>query len=158
MQSVDSQKVILDKEGICQFLPHRAPLLLLDDVVAFESGVYLEARKFVGPEEPVLVGHFPGNPIWPGVYLVEGMAQASGVLEFLTQKSLDPKNKTLLTGVEQARFRKPVMPGSTILYRVQRDRMRGNFYWFSGTARVNGEVVAEAKFSAMMQAAVTQEA
>ncbi len=137
-------------EEITRLLPHRSPMLLVDRVEDHEVGEWITAFKSISNQEPVFQGHFPGHPIFPGVYMIEGLAQSSALLTFKTYESRGTrfKNETLLTGVEEVRFRRMVIPGDVLYYRVQLKRERGPFAWFEGQAEVNGEVAAEAKFSA----------
>lgn len=135
---------------ITKYLPHRSPLLLVDRVEEVVPGVSIIALKMVSSQEPVLQGHFPNQPVLPGVYIIEGLAQASAILMFRSyeERGTAYTNETLLTGVEEARFRKVVQPGSVLRYQVKLRRERGFFAWFEGIAEVDGEVAAEAKFSA----------
>lgn len=137
-------------EEITRLLPHRSPLLLVDRVTAFNAGREIVAFKAISSLDPVFAGHFPGQPIFPGVYMIEGLAQASALLTFKTYEARGVRfrNETLLTGVEKVRFRRMVVPGDVLTYRVRVKRERGVFAWFEGEASVDGEVACEAAFSA----------
>ncbi len=150
---VDSKTAcVLDHKGIEELLPHRYPLILVDRVLEVDGIKSIHALKAIGGTEPVFQGHFPGESVWPGVYIIEGLAQASAVLVFhhLKNKGRLDSNRCLLTGVEDARFRRPVVPGDVLHYYVTLERVRNRFAWYSGIAKVDSEVVAEAKFSAML--------
>jgi len=143
----------LNYQQIVALLPHRAPLLLVDRVIAIDfEAMTIEATKCVSSLDPVFEGHFPGNPMVPGVYMVEGLAQASALLcfEYFTAHGVEFTPRCLLTGIDEARFRKPVVPGDVLHYHVKYERSRGMFAWFVGQATVDGEVCAEAKFSALL--------
>ncbi len=144
----------MDGIDIYELLPHRPPLLLVDKVLGFEPGKSIHAIKLVSHDEPVLMGHFPGNPVWPGVYVIEGLAQTSAILAFQTMKAKgEPFEKNcLLSTVEEARFKKQISPGDILHYHTEFLRARGNFAWFSGEAKVEGVTVATAKFSAFVSA------
>ena len=106
----------LDIHGIMEFLPHRYPFLLIDRVTACEPGKSITALKNVTMNEPYFVGHFPQRPVMPGVIIIEAMAQATGVLAFLTVGT-KPDNDTLyvFAGIDKARFKRPVEPGDQII-------------------------------------------
>ena len=140
----------LDIPAIEKCLPHRYPFLLIDKVVALTPGESVQALKAISGSDPILQGHFPGHPIYPGVLIIEGLAQASGVLGFYSRKE-DAVNTLLLTEVEKARFRKKVEPGETLHYEVAVERQRGDFFWFDGKASVGDNLVAHVKFSALMK-------
>ncbi|MCA2961679.1 MAG: 3-hydroxyacyl-ACP dehydratase FabZ [Silvanigrellales bacterium] len=149
----DSKRPVMTHEDIVALLPHRAPLLLVDRVVAVDyDAMEIEATKCVSGLDPVFAGHFPGNPVMPGVYLVEGLAQASALLcfSYFESKGIPYERRCLLTSIDEARFRKPTVPGDVLHYHVKYDRSRGHFAWFTGQAKVDGETVAEAKFSALL--------
>lgn len=134
-------------QKIEQLIPHRPPFLLIDRVTSYEIGKSIVAIKNVSMTDPYLQGHFPGNPVMPGVLIIEGLAQASAVLGRLT----DPTSSSvLLTEISSARFRKPVVPGDTLSIEVSVLKHRKPFYWFSGIAKVDGEQVAEVSFSARL--------
>jgi beta-hydroxyacyl-ACP dehydratase FabZ len=137
-----------DVQDIMKLLPHRYPFLLIDrmlDVVPGESAV---ALKNVTINEPFFQGHFPDNPIMPGVLIIEAMGQAGGVL---ASSSLPEKNQGAVIyfmGMDKVKFRKPVVPGDQILFEVKILKKRSTTFKLSGIARVDGKVVAEAELLA----------
>jgi 3-hydroxyacyl-[acyl-carrier-protein] dehydratase len=130
-----------------RMLPHRYPFLMVDRVVEITSG---KARtiKNVSHNEPFFVGHFPGNPVMPGVLIVEALAQSAAILALAELKS-ESQRMFMLTGIEKARFRKPVVPGDQLEMEVTVIRSRGPLWKMHAEARVGGEIAAEAELSAM---------
>lgn len=146
-------KAVMDHNDIANCLPHRAPILLVDRVLEMKLGESIHATKCVSALDPYLAGHFPGNPVVPGVYLIEGLAQASAILSFKTLENAGGKDferVCLLTGVDEVRFRKPVVPGDVIHYHAKQEKIRFPFVWFTGEIKVDNEVVAQMKISAML--------
>ncbi len=134
----------LDAAAIKALLPHREPFLMLDEVVECTPHVSVTAVKHVTAEEPHFAGHFPGNPVMPGVLIVEAMAQAGGVLSHISNGDLDPKPLYFLARVEEARFRRPVVPGERIVIRVEAEKIRRGMWWYRCKASVDEEIVAQA--------------
>lgn len=149
--SGDASKAVMDIEAIQALLPHRPPFLLVDRVVALEPGQRLVAWKSVTMNEPFFVGHFPGHPVMPGVLVLEALAQAAALLAL---KSLPPDQVshklTYLMAIDGARFRKPVVPGDRLELEVVITKQKNTVWKEQGTARVDGQVVAEAEFMAML--------
>jgi 3-hydroxyacyl-[acyl-carrier-protein] dehydratase len=135
----------LDAKALLRILPHRYPFLLVDRVLEVEPGKRIVALKNVTFNEPHFTGHFPGNPIMPGVLQLEMMAQVGGVMLLLVPEHTG--KLALFAGVEKARFRKPVLPGDTLLVEVHLLRTRGTIGWVTAEARVNDKVVCEAEMS-----------
>jgi beta-hydroxyacyl-ACP dehydratase FabZ len=133
---------IMDLPAIREILPHRYPMLLVDRIVEMEEE-RIVGLKNVTANEPFFTGHFPEFPVMPGVLVVEAMAQVAGVL--VLSKIPDRKNKVvLLASVEQAKFRKPVVPGDQLRIEMLVDKIKSSVAKMHGTATVNGTVVAEA--------------
>ncbi len=139
----------LEVETIKACIPHRAPFLFLDRVLELVPGKSLTAVKTILEGDPILAGHFPGDPIFPGVLMIEGLAQASAVLAYYTKGKA--AEEILLTEVSKARFRRKVVPNETLTYHISIDRIRGPFGWFSGTASVGDEIAATSQFSALVK-------
>lgn len=139
-----------DINEIKDFLPHRYPFLLIDKVKDVISGESAVGIKCVTSNEQFFQGHFPGNPIMPGVLIIESLAQTAAivVLDFLQMK--DANKKVYFMTIEEARFRKPVIPGDYLELHVQKIRNRNTVWKFKGEAIVDGQVVAEATYSAMI--------
>jgi len=137
---------------ILNYLPHRYPFLLVDRVVSCERGKSIVAIKNVTINEPYFQGHFPGNPVMPGVMIVESLAQAAGILSFLSTKH-DPNRNLLyyLVGVDRARFKKPVIPGDQLRLDVTMGGMVRGIAKFVGVATVAETLVAEAEFLCTMR-------
>ncbi len=131
----------LDKQQIMELLPHRPPMLLIETVELTESGEAMGTYLVKG-DEYFVNGHFPGQPIVPGVILCEMMAQTACVI--FKDK---PKCRTLLTGLNNAKFKRPVVPGETIVTKVVVEKSKGPFHFCKGEARVNGELCASTEFS-----------
>ncbi|MHC1790453.1 3-hydroxyacyl-ACP dehydratase FabZ [Solidesulfovibrio sp.] len=139
---------VLTIAEIQTLLPHRYPFLLVDRVLAFTPGEEITAIKNVTINEPFFVGHFPGVPVMPGMLILEALAQAGGVL---VSKSLDgPLGDRIFmfTGVEKAKFRRPVVPGDQLVLRCFNLKRRMTLCKMSAQATVDGKVVAEAELSA----------
>lgn len=137
-----------DIEMVLKMLPHRYPFLMVDrviDIQGDESGIGI---KNVTINEPQFQGHFPGNPVFPGVLMIEGMAQTAGVL-CIAATGARPKSVFFLT-IDKAKFRKPVRPGDTIEYHMKRIAHRKSMWWYRGEAKVAGQIVAEAQVGAML--------
>ena len=139
-----------DIAKVLQALPHRYPFLMVDrirDIDGDESGVGIKNVTF---NEPHFLGHFPGHPVMPGVLLIEGMAQTAGALCVLAQGLSGPPKLVYFMTIDNAKFRKPVVPGDTVEYHVRKVRRRSNIWKFAAEARVAGVKVAEAEVSAML--------
>lgn len=135
---------------IMSMLPHRYPFLLIDKVLNFELNKSITGLKNVTVNEPQFTGHFPENPVMPGVLIIEAMAQLAAIL---VAKSLDStKDKEVfLLSVESAKFRKIVQPGDTMLIDAQIEQQRGAVWKFASTVTIQGELTAESKFTAMVR-------
>jgi beta-hydroxyacyl-ACP dehydratase FabZ len=134
---------------IMKLLPHRYPMLLVDRILEFEDGKRIVGLKNVSANEQFFQGHFPGNPVMPGVLIVEAMAQCCAVL-FL--KDIEDRDRKLFLfgGVDKARFRKPVIPGDQLIMECTVLQKRANTVRMRGEAKVNGAIVAEAEMLSVM--------
>lgn len=135
-----------DSRWIMEVLPHRYPFLLVDRVLEIEPGRRIVAIKNVTVNEEFFVGHFPGNPVMPGVLLVEGMAQAGGIL-LLHDRSGAEDRVSYLVGIDRARFRRPVVPGDQVRFEVEVERLRQSHSRMACKALVDGKLAAEAVVS-----------
>lgn len=140
----------IDLEGIKRMIPHRDPFLLIEAVEAVVRGESAVGIKRLSGEENWFEGHFPGEPIMPGVLMVEGLAQTAGVLVVDTLGMADQNLLVYFMTVDKTRFRRLVRPGDVIEYHVRILRGRGKVWKFHGEARVGGEVAAESEYSAMI--------
>ena len=141
----------VDVERIQAMLPHRYPFLLIDRVVEFEPGKRATAIKNVTINEPFFQGHFPSEPVMPDVLIVEAMAQTAAVL-VMTSLGQEAEGKLVyFMSIENARFRRPVVPGDRVEIHVQKLQSRQSVWKFSGKAIVDGNVAAEATFAAMIR-------
>ena len=140
----------IDIMRIMEMIPHRYPFLLIDRVVELEVDKHAVGLKNVTINEPFFQGHFPRQPVMPGVLIIEAMAQTAAVLVVETLEGAAAGKLVYFMTVDDARFRKPVFPGDTLRIQVEKLRSRGNVWKFSGEVRVEGVVTAEARFAAMI--------
>ena len=145
----------LDALGIKEILatlPHRYPFLLVDRIKDIRGDEFGIGIKNVTINEPHFMGHFPNNPVMPGVLVLEGLAQTGGVLAIKAMNEAKPSLVYFLT-IDKAKFRKPVMPGDVLEYHLTRIQRRRNMWWYHGEAKVDGAIVAEADLGAMIAGA-----
>ncbi|MEA1915804.1 MAG: 3-hydroxyacyl-ACP dehydratase FabZ [Campylobacterota bacterium] len=144
---------MLDVVQIQEILPHRYPFLLVDRITEMDEGKSIVGYKNVSISEPVFEGHFPGHPIYPGVMILEGMAQAGGILALKSSGLTDEeiKNKVIyFMSIDGAKFRKPVKPGDKLEYRIDVLKLRKTLIVLGGKAYIDGELAAEAELKAMV--------
>ena len=137
-----------DIQGIMKLLAHRYPFLLIDRVLEVVPGDKITALKNVTNNEPFFQGHFPGRPIMPGVLIIEAMAQAGGILAYLTGSAEQQSRLIYFMGMDKVRFRKPVVPGDQILFKAKILKFRSKAAKMSGIATVDNQMVAEAELLA----------
>lgn len=137
-----------DIKSIMNMLPHRFPFLLVDRVVEFESGVGIKAYKNVTFNEDFFQGHFPGQPIMPGVLIMEALAQTGGIFVIKSLGIAPGEKLFLFTGIDEAKFRRPVVPGDQLMLEASVVRHKMHIWKMKGVATVDGEMVAEGIFSA----------
>ena len=143
---MNAQKTTVDINEILRYLPHRYPFLLIDRVLELEPDKRVLALKNVTINEPFFVGHFPHLPVMPGVLVVEAMAQAAGVLSLATMGRRSDENSVFyFAGIDEARFKRPVVPGDQLMMEVDILRKSRLLWKFKGVATVAGQVVAEAQ-------------
>jgi 3-hydroxyacyl-[acyl-carrier-protein] dehydratase len=141
----------IDVNGIMKRIPHRYPFLMIDRVIDIVKGESCTGIKNVSVNEPFFQGHFPGHPIMPGVLIIEAMAQTAATLVVDSIEGVDAGSHVVyFMSVEEARFRKPVLPGDQLHIKVKKERNRGTVWKFKGEAFVDNAVVAEAVFTAML--------
>ncbi|MEN5081500.1 3-hydroxyacyl-ACP dehydratase FabZ [Bosea sp. TWI1241] len=142
---------VADIQKIMACIPHRYPFLLVDRVIEMdgdESGIGI---KNVTANEPQFTGHFPERPVFPGVLMIEAMAQTAGVLVVAARGDEDMAVKTVLfTTIDKAKFRKPVVPGDSLRFHLTKLARKRNIWFYRGEAKVDGVLVAEAELSAMV--------
>ncbi|NQZ82496.1 MAG: 3-hydroxyacyl-ACP dehydratase FabZ [Colwellia sp.] len=141
---MESQKNELDVHEIQKLIPHRYPMLLVDRVLDYEAGKWLHAIKNVTFNEPVFMGHFPDLAIFPGVMILEALAQATGILGFKTTDGREDGELYLFASIDNAKFKKPVVPGDTMHLHVEFLKERRGMWKFYGEAKVDGKVVCSA--------------
>ncbi len=139
-----------DIRTIMKMLPHRYPFLLVDRIVDINGDESCVGIKNVTANEPQFMGHFPSEPVFPGVLIIEGMAQTAGVIGMLGLPEGNKPSKVYFLTIDKAKFRKPVGPGDTMEYHLQKINRRKMMWWYKGIAKVRGEVVAEAEIGAML--------
>jgi 3-hydroxyacyl-[acyl-carrier-protein] dehydratase len=140
----------IDIAEILKLLPHRYPFLMVDRIVNLRSDESAIGIKNVTVNEPQFLGHFPHNPVFPGVLLIEGMAQTAGVLCLKSMGATEKPQLVYFLTIDKARFRKPVVPGDTVEYHMTKINRRKMMWWFRGEAKVAGELVAEAEVGAII--------
>ena len=139
---------MMNVNEIMKHLPHRYPFLLVDRITAFTPNESVTGIKNVTINEPFFTGHFPDQPIMPGVLIIEAMAQVAGVMAFCS--GIEGGGSVYFMSIEHAKFRKPVVPGDQIRMEIKVLKQRGNVWKFSGTAYVEDKVVSESEFTAMV--------
>ncbi|WP_024954962.1 3-hydroxyacyl-ACP dehydratase FabZ [Sulfurospirillum arcachonense] len=144
----------IDVVEIQKILPHRFPFLLLDRITDLKAGESVEGYKNVSIGEHIFQGHFPGHPIYPGVMIVEGMAQAGGVLAFKSvsqEEQDDTSNKVVyFMSIDKCKFRSPVTPGDKLVYKLSVIKHKGNIWVLDGKAYVDDKLVCQAELKAMI--------
>lgn len=141
----------MDINMIKDILPHRYPFLLVDRVLEMDNET-IKALKNVTMNEEFFLGHFPENPVMPGVLIIEALAQAGGILAFQFYSEEEKKNaKVYFMAIDNAKFRKPVIPGDQLILEVSVVKRKKDVWKLKGEAKVDGAVVCEAEFMAMVQ-------
>ena len=149
----DATKKVLgsaDIIKILELLPHRYPFLLVDKIIEMDGDESCIGIKNVTFNEPQFNGHFPGQPVMPGVMLIEGMAQTAGALCVAAKLGQSSPRIVYFMTIDNAKFRKPVVPGDQVEYHLKKLKHRANMWWFKGEAKVDGKIVCEAELSAML--------
>ena len=142
--------ITLLHNDIIKLIPHRYPFLLIDKVTDIVFNESITGIKSVTFNEPFFPGHFPEYPVMPGVLILESMAQSAACLVSYQDKSLSSNNLVFFTGIDKAKFRKPVTPGNVLILKINLISNKRSFYKFNGEAFIQNELVASADFSAML--------
>ncbi len=137
----------IDVKGIMEILPHRYPFLMVDRIIELEMGVSITGLKSISINEPFFQGHFPNEPVMPGVLILEGLAQTGGVLSSLSNPEMIGK-LVYFAGVDKARFRKVVRPGDQLVFKLELIRQKGKVSKMSGRAYVDDQLTTEAELMA----------
>lgn len=137
-------------EEIKRILPHRYPFLLVDRILSLDLGKYIKGLKNVTINEPFFVGHFPHNPIMPGVLIIEALAQVGGILALLSTPEHLGNPAVYLMSLDKVRFRRPVVPGDQLILELEVLRGGKKFFKMAGKATVDGVLVAEGELMAMV--------
>jgi len=145
----ENPNFIIDYAGILKILPHRYPFLFIDGVISFEKGKSIVGQKNFSFNESFFAGHFPGEPVAPGVIQIEALAQISCILVALSFDDLQDK-RPAFTGIEKAKFRKPVRPGHVMILKAELENFRKGFALLNCSAEVNGELAVQATIKAAM--------
>lgn len=140
----------LDIKEIIRLLPHRYPFLLVDRILEGEKMKNLVGLKNVTINEPFFQGHFPSEPIMPGVLILEGMAQAGGILAFYSMPEIVGEKLVYFAGIDKVKFRRPVVPGDQLIYIVEVIKQKGKIWKMAGKAKVDGKLAAEAELMAAL--------
>ena len=138
----------MDIKEIVQLLPHRYPFLLVDRILEGEMHKSIIGLKNVSMNEPFFQGHFPSDPIMPGVLILEGMAQVGGILAFYSLPEMIGEKLIYFAGIDKVRFRQPVVPGDQLIYEMEVIKHKGKIWKMAGKAKVDNNVAAEAEFMA----------
>jgi 3-hydroxyacyl-[acyl-carrier-protein] dehydratase len=149
----DAPSTTLDAVDIMKllaYLPHRYPFLLVDRIIQAKGDSSCIGIKNVTFNEPQFQGHFPDQPVMPGVLLIEGMAQTAGALCVHARTAGEAPKMVYFMTIDKAKFRKPVIPGDTVEFHMVKTHQRRNMWWYRGEARVHGQLVCEAEISAML--------
>ncbi len=150
MTSVSQKMDDIDINRIKELIPHRYPMLLVDKLCEIELGEKAVGKKAVTINEPFFQGHFPEKPVMPGVLIVESMAQTAAALVMLSLGEEAEGHLVYFMSIDSAKFRKPVEPGDMLELHVQKEQHRRNIWRFSAQGKVDGNLVAEATFTAMI--------
>ena len=140
---------MLDLEAIKDILPHRYPFLMIDRVLELETGKYCKALKNITANESLFQGHFPQQAVFPGVLMVEAMAQTAGIVIHSSKKKVDEESLFFFAGINNAKFRAPVVPGDQLILETTLSNQRRNFWVFEGRASVEDKLVAQAEVRLM---------
>jgi 3-hydroxyacyl-[acyl-carrier-protein] dehydratase len=150
MNEVELTLEAADIGAILKALPHRYPFLMIDRIIGMRGDQTAIGIKNVTINEWQFLGHFPGDPVFPGVLMIEGMAQTAGVLCVMSRADQDRPRLVYFLTIDKAKFRKPVVPGDTVEYHMTKIAYRRNMWWFRGEAKVAGQIVAQAEVGAMI--------
>lgn len=140
----------IDIRDILRLLPHRYPFVMVDRIIDMHGDERATGIKNVTYNEPHFLGHFPDNPVMPGVLLIEGMAQTAAVLCLRLMRLSEKEHRMYLLTVDKAKFRKPAGPGDIIEYHVSKIAQRRNMWWYRAEAKVGGVLIAEAEVGAVI--------
>ena len=139
----------IDIDRILQLLPHRYPFLMIDKIIEVNSDDSAIGIKNVSVNEPIFQGHFPGNPVFPGVLIIEGMAQTAGAIAIAADQTKG-RHIVYMVTVDKCKFRKPARPGDVIEYHIKKIRRRSAMGWYEARAMVGSTLIAEAEVGAMV--------
>jgi 3-hydroxyacyl-[acyl-carrier-protein] dehydratase len=139
----------IDIDRILQLLPHRYPFLMIDRIIQVDSDNSAVGIKNVSVNEPMFQGHFPGNPVFPGVLIIEGMAQTAGAIAIAADRTKG-RHVVYMVTVDKCKFRKPARPGDVIEYHIKKIRRRSAMGWYEARAMVGTTLIAEAEVGAMV--------
>lgn len=148
--SQDTELSAMSLAEILKALPHRYPFLMIDKIIRINGDETAVGIKNVTYNEPIFQGHFPGNPIFPGVLIIEGMAQTAGAIVIKHDANEGGKNVVLMLGVDKAKFRRPAGPGDIIEFHIAKIQRRRNVGRYEAKAIVDGTIIAEAEVTAMI--------
>ncbi|WP_457573996.1 3-hydroxyacyl-ACP dehydratase FabZ [Desulfolithobacter sp.] len=147
-KTIEQQIMPIDIKGILDLLPHRYPFILVDRVLEMEPGKSITVLKNVTMNEPFFQGHFPGEPVMPGVLILEGMAQAGAILAYLSTPETIGDKLVYFAGLDKVRFRRMVRPGDQLIYKLELIRHKTKLSKMSGMAYVDGQLATEAQLMA----------
>jgi len=143
--------MMMSLEEIKNILPHRYPFLLVDRVLEIQKGKYCKALKNISGNEEVFQGHFPSQAVFPGVMIIEAMAQTAGIVIHSGKAEVRSREIVFFAGIDKAKFRNPVVPGDQIVLETSLIKQRRNFWVFEGKASVDEKLVAQAEIKLMLQ-------